>query len=66
MNDAEIIKTLGGPTVLARRLGFKTPDGARRVHNWIARGIPAKVKLEHPSIFREAKRALVTKEVVHG
>lgn len=65
MNDAEIIKSLGGPTVLARRLGFKTPDGARRVHNWIARGIPAKVKLEHPAIFREARK-LATKEAAHG
>ena len=52
MTDAEIIQALGGPTVLARRLGLSTPDGSRRVHNWIKRGIPAKVRLENPRVFK--------------
>ena len=51
MNDAEIIESLGGAAALAKRLGYKNPDGARRVHNWKSRGIPAQVKLDHPQIF---------------
>lgn len=52
MSDAELIKTLGGPTKLAARLKFdKEKGGVQRVQNWIKRGIPSKVKLEHPSLF---------------
>lgn len=51
MNDAELIQSLGGPTAVARLLGFELPGGSRRVHNWIGRGIPAAVKVEHPRIF---------------
>lgn len=47
MNDKDLIASLGGPTALAKRLGFKTP----RVGNWVARGIPAKVKLDNPDVF---------------
>jgi hypothetical protein len=51
MNDAEIIKSLGGPTAVARLIGLETPSGSRRVHNWIRRGIPAEIKVKHPQIF---------------
>lgn len=36
MTDAEIINALGGPTVVARRLGIKPPS----VHAWLEAGIP--------------------------
>lgn len=54
MKDAETIKSLGGPTAVARLLGLDTPDGSRRVHNWIKRGIPAAIKVKHPEIFLKA------------
>lgn len=57
MNDAETIKSLGGPTAVARLLGLDTPDGSRRVHNWIKRGIPAAIKVKHPEIFLKAAPA---------
>jgi hypothetical protein len=52
MTDSELIDALGGATALAKRLGLKTPDGARRVHNWRKRGIPAAVKLAYPSLLK--------------
>lgn len=57
MTDAELIEFLGGATAVAKRLGFATPDGARRVHNWIKRGIPPRVKLDHASVFKKALAA---------
>ena len=51
MNDAQLIESLGGPTKLARMLGYKGASGSRRVHNWIKRGIPPRVKLENLAIF---------------
>ncbi len=51
MNDEEIIRALGGPTAVARSLGLDTPSGSRRVHNWIKRGIPFRVKVEHKALF---------------
>ncbi len=65
MNDAELIETLGGAAALAKRLGYKNPDGARRVHNWKSRGIPAQVRLAHPAIFKKPKAKPVV-EVAHG
>lgn len=53
MTDSEIIQNLGGATAVAKRLGLKTPDGARRVHNWITRGIPAQIRLDHPRLFNQ-------------
>lgn len=60
--DAARIESLGGPTKVAKMLGFdKAPGGVQRVQNWITRGIPSKVKLDHPHIFlgpiREAAEA---------
>lgn len=52
MDDPELIKSLGGPAKVAELLGFdKTAGGVQRVQNWITRGIPPKVKLEHPEVF---------------
>lgn len=58
MDDADLINTLGGPAKVARLLGFEK-FGVQRVQNWITRGIPAQVKLDHPELFLayyEAKR----------
>lgn len=55
MTDEELIEKLGGATALAKRLGLKTPGGARRVHNWKKRGIPAQVKLDFQRLFKTAK-----------
>ena len=50
--DAERIRALGGPRALAKRLGYDEANGGvQRVQNWTKRGIPSKVKLEHPRIF---------------
>lgn len=48
--DRALIQALGGPTRLARLLGYG-PHGVQRVHNWTARGIPSAVKLERPDLF---------------
>lgn len=63
MNDAELIKNLGGPTALAKRLKYKKPGSVQRVANWITRGIPARIKLEHPELFRR-KQPKTRKESV--
>lgn len=49
--DRERIRLLGGPAKLAKLLKFDNRGGVQRVHNWMARGIPARVKLDHPEIF---------------
>lgn len=50
--DAELIKSLGGPSKLAETLGFdKAAGGAQRVQNWMTRGIPAAVKVQRPDLF---------------
>lgn len=55
MNDPDLIRALGGPTKVAELLGYdKAKGGVQRVQNWIERGIPAKVKLDHPHIFLRA------------
>lgn len=51
MSDSELIDLLGGPTRLAERLGYIKAGGVQRVQNWKARGIPARVKLDHPDLF---------------
>lgn len=48
--DASLIADLGGPTKVAELLGYEK-HGAQRVQNWIYRGIPAQVKVDHPDIF---------------
>jgi hypothetical protein len=55
--DKELIEQFGGPTKLAKILGYeKVKGGAQRVHNWLTRGIPARVKLDRPDVFRSPKR----------
>lgn len=54
--DAQLIADLGGATKVAQLLGYdKAQGGVQRVHNWITRGIPAAVKLEHPHLFLSVK-----------
>lgn len=43
--------TAGGTEKLAMLLGFKGKGGAMRVQNWKTRGIPARVKVNHPELF---------------
>jgi hypothetical protein len=50
-SDKQIIEDLGGAAKVAELLGLDKHGGTQRVHNWIARGIPPKVKLEYPHIF---------------
>ena len=50
MTDQQIIAALGGPTKVAKLLGYEK-GGVQRVQNWLSRGIPPRVKLEHPHIF---------------
>ena len=50
--DSQLIAELGGPAKVAEMLGFnKRAGGVQRVQNWLTRGIPADVKLAHPSFF---------------
>lgn len=52
MNDRKIIENLGGATKVAKLLNYDLEKGgAQKVHNWITRGIPPKVKLEFPNLF---------------
>lgn len=51
-SDKEIIEDLGGPAKVAEMLKYdKSRGGVQRVNNWMSRGIPASVKIEHPDIF---------------
>jgi hypothetical protein len=51
MTDRELIESMGGPTKVAERLGFKKRGGVQRVQNWLTRGIPAAVKVAFPELF---------------
>lgn len=59
MDDKTLIKALGGPATVARLLGYDARSGGiQRVQNWMTRGIPARVKVEHQDIFlRNEKQA---------
>ena len=50
-SDSQLIDDLGGPARVAERLGYDKLGGVQRVQNWKTRGIPSKVKLEHPDLF---------------
>ena len=56
-SDKELIAKLGGAAKLAELLGYDKKGGTQRVHNWVSRGIPAKVKLEHQEIFLKPTQA---------
>jgi len=60
-DDERRIRILGGPTRLAKLLGYDA-GGVQRVANWVARGIPAKVKLERPDLFLVPLEALEAAE----
>lgn len=47
----KIIESFGGPSKLARILGFKK-FGSQRVQNWIKRGIPAKILVDYHDLFK--------------
>jgi hypothetical protein len=49
--DIDLIRKLGGSSKVAELLGLDKQGGAQRVQNWLARGIPAQVKVDFPSIF---------------
>ncbi|NUA26129.1 hypothetical protein [Cupriavidus basilensis] len=49
--DWQIIERLGGPTKVARLLGYAQSGGVQRVQNWKARGIPPAVKVDFPHLF---------------
>lgn len=50
--DRALIERLGGPARVAQMLGYnKQRGGTQRVHNWMSRGIPAAVKVDHPALF---------------
>ena len=64
MNDKDLILELGGPTKVARMLGYGK-YGHQRVANWMTRGIPAAVKVEFPHIFlKDALKKRRTKKEV--
>ncbi|RQR45569.1 hypothetical protein DIE12_05150 [Burkholderia sp. Bp9015] len=51
-SDRRTIERLGGPARVAELLGYeKQLGGTQRVCNWLVRGIPAAVKVEHPDLF---------------
>lgn len=53
MDDKTLIAELGGAARVAELLGLdKKRGGTQRVHNWLSRGIPARVKLERPDLFQ--------------
>ena len=47
MSDKELIMKLGGVSVVSSYLGLSY----QCVFNWLSRGIPAQVKLDHRDIF---------------
>jgi hypothetical protein len=54
-----IIDHAGGPTALAKKLGFFKPDGTphrQRVWKWTRDGIPPAVELEHLDLFKRLRR----------
>jgi len=57
-NDKQIIEDLGGPAKVAELLGYDKHGGVQRVQNWTTRGIPPKVKIEHPDLFLKPAPAL--------
>lgn len=53
--DRKLIEDLGGPSKVAELLNFPKQGGPQRVQNWLTRGIPAKVKVDHPELFMPEK-----------
>lgn len=59
-DDKKMIEALGGPEKLAEILGYPKHGGVQRVRNWITRGIPARVMLNHRELFASAQEELKT------
>lgn len=57
-----MIKKLGGASRVAKLLGYDKRGGVQRVQNWISRGIPSLVKLNHPEIFLHGENILADKD----
>ena len=57
MTDSELIAHYGGPSNLARLLGFPEKGGVQRVQNWISRGIPSAVKVQFPDLLLNVPKA---------
>ena len=57
MNDKELIKKLGGVVAVSNHLGLSY----QCVFNWLNRGIPAQVKLDHRDIFLTDNPQVLTK-----
>lgn len=51
MTDSELIQALGGPTRVAELLGLSDRGAIQRVSNWKRRGIPPRMRLDHPRVF---------------
>lgn len=49
--DADLIDRLGGPTEVARKLGFDNPGAIARVSNWKKRGIPPLLRYQRQDVF---------------
>jgi len=49
--DSLLIDQLGGPSVVARALGYDTRGGVQRVHNWKSRGIPPLIRITRSDVF---------------
>jgi hypothetical protein len=62
-SDKEIIENLGGPAAVAELLGFEKHGGTQRVFNWMTRGIPAQVKVDHPELFMPAVKPAGAKQL---
>ncbi len=67
IDEPHIIDRLGGPTRVAELLGIAHEAGAvQRVSNWKRRGIPARVLLDFPDVFRDAAVPSPTEEREHA
>lgn len=60
-DDERIINHYGGPAAFAKVLGLESKHATQRVSNWIRRGIPPSVRVQHRKLFDAADRALSKK-----
>ncbi len=58
MTDGELIEKLGGPAKVCELLAIPKAGGIQRVQNWKSRGIPARVRLQHPEVFATGAHSL--------
>lgn len=48
MNTKERLEKLGGVSAVAKHFGCDY----QRIYNWIKRGVPSKMVLDHPELFQ--------------